>query len=452
MAKRSDFKNKLVAVVLPIAFQQFMLAAVSASDAIMLGISDQNALSAVSLAGQVSFVENLFLAAMTIGFSMFAAQYWGKGDGESVEKLFNYVLKISAAVSGVFFVVTLTVPELSMRIFTTEPLLVEYGAKYLRIVSPSYLLTGVSQIYLSVLKNTDRAAKANVISSFCVVLNIALNAVLIFGKLNMPKMGISGAAVATVVSKVVESVWAVVSVSRKGAVRPKIAFWGDKNPEIGRKFWKYTLPVLGNEAVWGLGMAAFSAIFGRLGKDAVAANSVAAIVKNLAACFCLGLAGGSGIIVGNELGAGQTERAEEYGKKLLQIAVVSGLVSGLAVVAVIPAIKFSDADLTAQAKEYLVKMLIVCGFYMVGKSVNATLVSGVFCAGGDSRFGLKCDAVSLWCGIIPAAMLAAFVFKADIITVYVIISLDEAVKVPFVLKHYKKRLWVNDLTTDGKEG
>ena len=154
------FRRKLIRLVLPIAFQQFMLAIVSASDALMLGKVEQESLAAVSLAGQVTFVQNLFLGAMTIGTSMFAAQYWGKGDRRSVEKVFAYVLKVTAIVSALFFVAGLTIPELLMKIFTNEPVLIERGAQYLRVVALSYLLSGISQIYLCVLKNSEKAVKA----------------------------------------------------------------------------------------------------------------------------------------------------------------------------------------------------------------------------------------------------------------------------------------------------
>ena len=148
------FRRKLVRLVLPIAFQQFMLAIVSASDALMLGKVEQESLAAVSLAGQVTFVQNLFLGAMTIGTSMFAAQYWGKGDRRSVEKVFAYVLKVTTIVSALFGAAGLTIPDLLMKIFTNEPVLIERGAQYLRVVALSYLLSGISQIYLCVLKNS----------------------------------------------------------------------------------------------------------------------------------------------------------------------------------------------------------------------------------------------------------------------------------------------------------
>ena len=223
------FRRKLVRLVLPIAFQQFMLAIVSASDALMLGKVEQESLAAVSLAGQVTFVQNLFLGAMTIGTSMFAAQYWGKGDRRSVEKVFAYVLKVTTIVSALFGAAGLTIPDLLMKIFTNEPVLIERGAQYLRVVALSYLLSGISQIYLCVLKNSEKAVKATTISSVVVVLNVLLNALLIFGLCGLPRMEIAGAALATVLAKVVELAWCIAESLRKDGIRFRLSLGGDSS-------------------------------------------------------------------------------------------------------------------------------------------------------------------------------------------------------------------------------
>lgn len=367
-------------LVFPIAFQQFMLALVSASDAMMLGMLAQDSLSAVSLASQIAFVENLFLAAMTIGLSMLAAQYWGKQDRAAVERLFAYVLKGTAAVSFGFFLAGLCLPEFLMRLFTDDPSLIGGGAVYLRTVSFSFFLTGLSQIYLCVLKNTV-----------------------------------------------------------------KIRYLLHDDSRLQHDFWKYTAPVLGNEMVWGLGFTMSSVMMGHLGSDAVAANSVANIVKNLVACFCLGLGSGGGIMVGNELGAGRPETAKEYGRKLCKLSILCGTASGLLLLFLRPLI-LAATDLTGTASHYLQWMLVMCSYYMIGKSINSTTVAGIFCAGGDSKFGFLCDTITLWCITVPLGLIATFVLKLPVLVVYWIVTLDEMVKLPAVYRHYTKYKWVKDLT------
>ena len=441
----NDFNKKLLSLVLPIAFQQFMLALVSASDAFMLGMLTQDALSAVSLAGQVTFVENLFFAAMTIGLSTLAAQYWGKQDRSSVEKIFAYVMKITAAVSFVFFLAGLCFPNALMHIFTDEQSLIDGGAMYLRTVSPSFFLTGISQIYLCTLKNTGKAAKSGIISSASVIINIVLNAVFIFGLFGFPKLEIAGAALATVIARVIEVLWCILETAKKDRIELKLSYILHDDKPLRRDFWKYTTPVLGNEIVWGVGFTLYSVIMGHLGTDAVAANSVANIVKNLAACFCLGIGSGGGIMVGNELGAGKLKLAKEYGRKLCNLSIICGAMSGLFLLALSPLI-LAVTDLSDTATEYLKWMLVMCSYYMIGKSVNGTTIAGIFCAGGDSKFGFLCDTITLWCFTVPLGLIAAFALKLPVLAVYFIVNLDEIVKLPAVYRHYIKYKWVKDLT------
>lgn len=440
-----DFTKKLLSLVFPVAFQQFMLALVSASDALILGMLTQDALSAVSLASQVTFVENLFFAAMTIGLSMFAAQYWGKKDRASVERIFAYVMKITAIVSFLFFLAGLCVPSALMHIFTNEQPLIDGGAIYLRTVSLSFFLTGISQIYLCTLKNTGKATKSSIISSVSVVINIILNAILIFGLFRFPKLEIAGAALATVIARIIEVVWCILETAKKDRVKLKLYHFLHDDKMLRHDFWKYTTPVLGNEFVWGVGFTMYSVIMGHLGTDAVAANSIANIVKNLVACFGLGLGSGGGIMVGNELGAGRLEIAKVYGRKLCKLSIICGAVSGTFLLALSPLI-LAATNLSDVANEYLKWMLVMCSYYMIGKSINGTTIAGIFCAGGDSKFGFLCDTITLWCITVPLGLLVAFILKLPVLAVYFIVNLDEIIKLPAVYRHYKKYKWVKDLT------
>ena len=451
MDKR-EFRRKLTSLVLPITFQQFMLAVVSASDALMVGVIGQNLLSAVSLASQITFVYNLFLAAMTIGTSMFAAQYWGKGDKDAVERILGIVLRSSMSVSFVFFLGATFLPEYLMRIFTPDPELIHYGVQYLQIVGITYLLCGISQIYLCIMKNSGLASMSMIISSTAAFLNIVLNAVLIYGLFGAPRMEAAGAAAATAIARAAELLWVFWELRKTGRV--KIRFLYIRKPDQGLKkdFWHYTLPVLGNELVWGGGFTMYSVIMGHLGTDAVAANSIANIVKNLIASLAGGIGNGGSIMVGNELGAGRLEMAKAYGKKLCHIAVVSGILSGIFLLLISPLV-LQVTDLSPKAEGYLKWMLVMCAVYMVGKYVNGTTIGGIFCAGGDSRFGFLCDAVTLWCFTVPVGLLAAFVLKWPVLAVYFIVNSDEIVKLPAVYFHYGKYKWLKDLTVreEGRE-
>ena len=445
-SEKRIFYRKLWGLVFPIAIQNLMTALVSASDAFMLGFVSQTSLSAVSLATQIQFVHNLFMLALTIGATTLAAQYWGKGDTDSVEEILAIVLKISMAVSVVFFIAAMFFSGFLMRIFTNDIRLIQAGIPYLRIVSVSYLFMGFSQIYLCIMKNSGRAAKSTIYGSVAVVINIGFNVIFIFGLAGFPARGIAGAALATTVSRALELLLIIYENMHRSLGCVRLKYIRNSSKKLKKDFWHYTTPVLGNELVWGCGFTMFSVIMGHLGSDAVAANSVANILKNIIACVCNGIGIGAGIIVGNELGKGEMERATEYGNRLFKLAVFAGAVSGLILLAVSPVLRIFTGSLSAQAHSYLKNMMYICTYYMIGKSVNATVIAGVFCAGGDTKFGLKCDAVTMWVILIPIGMITAFVLKLPIMVVYFIISMDEIIKLPAVYRHYKKYNWVRNLT------
>ena len=445
-SEKRIFYRKLWGLVFPIAIQNLMTALVSASDAFMLGFVSQTSLSAVSLATQIQFVHNLFMLALTIGATTLAAQYWGKGDTDSVEEILAIAHKISMAVSVVFFIAAMFFSGFLMRIFTNDIKLIQAGIPYLRIVSVSYLFMGFSQIYLCIMKNSGRTAKSTIYGSVAVVINIGFNVIFIFGLAGFPAMGIAGAALATTVSRALELLLTIYENMHRSLVCVRLKYIRNSSKKLKKDFWHYTTPVLGNELVWGCGFTMFSVIMGHLGSDAVAANSVANILKNIIACVCNGIGIGAGIIVGNELGKGEMERAREYGNRLFKLAVFAGAVSGLILLAVSPVLRIFTGSLSAQAHSYLKNMMYICTYYMIGKSVNATVIAGVFCAGGDTKFGLKCDAVTMWVILIPIGMITAFVLKLPIMVVYFIISMDEIIKLPAVYRHYKKYNWVRNLT------
>ena len=226
--------------------------------------------------------------------------------------------------------------------------------------------------------------------------------------------------------------------------------FSDQSHNLAKRFWNKTVPVLFNELIWGGGFTIYSVIMGHMGTDAVAANGVANISKNLIVCLCLGLGSAGSIIIGNRLGANLFEEAKQAGKTLTKISLLCGVLSGIILLALYPVI-IRFAGLTPQAGEYLRGMLVISSYYLAGKSINSMTIGGIFPAGGDSRFGLLCDAVTLWCITIPIGCLCAFILKLPVLMVYFVLNLDEIVKLPVVYCHYKKYKWLKNLTNGGTQ-
>ena len=441
--RKRSLRKEIVRLALPIALQQFMTALVGACDAIMLGKLSQDAMSAVSLATQVTFVFNLFMFAFMAGENMFVAQYYGKGDYTGISQVFSLVTKICGCIAVVFLAGTLFFPEQLMRILTNEETLIVLGSEYLRVIGISYVFSGIAQTFLAIMKNCGAVNMSTLINGVMVILNIALNAVFIFGLSGFPKMGIKGAALATVLATVVQFLWSVGYVlCRIRAV--KFSLRSCEKKLFGR-FWQKAVPLLINNLAWGIGFSMYSVIMGHLGTDAVAANGIANISKNLVVCFCLGLGNAGSIIVGNRLGADRLQEAKEAGGTLTRTAIIAGIVSGLVLIALSPLIT-KMVDLTPTARGYLQKMLLISSYYIAGKSVNCMTIGGIFAAGGDSKFGMLCDSVTLWCIIVPLGCICAFILKLPVMVVYFVLNLDEIIKLPVVYKHYKKYKWIKNLT------
>lgn len=439
------FCGKLFRLTVPIALQSLMLALVAAADAIMLGSFAQDAMAAVSLATQIQFVQNMILMAFVSGFGILGAQYWGKGDKQTVNDIFCMTLRCCGVVSVLFFVGCVCFPDYLMRLFTNEEVLISIGVKYLQIAGWSYLLTGISQCYLAVMKVSEHASQTALVSSCAVIINIVLNAVFIFGLFGLPAMEVRGAALATLIARIIELIWCIYYSTREGYISPNWKRFTKRIPVLAADFRRCALPLLGGSLFWGIGFTSYTAFMGHMGTDAAAANSVAAVVRDLICCLCNGIASGGGIMVGNELGSGNMKRGKLYGDRLVKLAFLCGFLStGIMLAATPLVLKF--VKLSEKAGDYLVGMMVIMAVYMIGRAVNTIVINGIFAAGGDTMFDVYSLAVCMWGIAVPLAAVGTFLFHWPVLVVYACTCLDEVGKIPWVMYHYRKYGWVKDLT------
>ncbi|MCR5020696.1 MATE family efflux transporter, partial [Ruminococcus sp.] len=406
-SENKAFYHKLITLSLPIALQSLMLALVAACDALMLGRVDQNEMTAVSLATQIQFVQNMFVSAITAAGAILGAQYWGKSDRGTMEEIFALMLRVSGIVSLMFFTACELIPSLLMQIFSGDEVIISIGSSYLRLAGWSYLITGISQCYLTIMKVTDRVRASAFVSSCAVILNIVFNSVLIFGMFGLPAIKAKGAALATTFARVIELILAVYLSSGKEQIRPVWRRLFSTNKQLTKDFMKQCLPLMGGSLFWGVGFTSYTAIIGHIGNDAAAANSVASVVRDLICCICNGIGSAAGIIVGNELGAGRLDKGKAYGIKLKNISFVIGFLSMALVLSVTPAV-VSFVKLTDEARSYLTGMMVIMSIYMIGRCVNTVTINGVLDGGGDTVFDMYSLVVCMWCIAIPLALLGAF--------------------------------------------
>ncbi len=439
------FYRKLVAIMAPIALQNLMLAMVAAADTVMLGRVDQNAMAAVSLATQIQFVQNMILGVVVSVIGILGAQYWGKGDKVVLGKLFGMGIRHCVAISVAFFIGCVFFPRYLMRCFANDETLIAIGVKYLKIAGWSYLLTGVSQCYMAIMKVSEHVPRTAWISSVTVVINIILNSIFIFGLFGVPAYGAEGAAIATLIARVIEVLWCIVSSYQNSFIRLELRNLFSFERLLAKDYWRCALPLLGAYLFWGVGFTSYTAIIGQLGPDAAASNAIAAGVRDLMCCLCNGLCTAGGILIGNELGAGRLDQGRKYGDRLAILSYIIGFFCTFVILAIIPVVKHY-MKLTDKAQGYLVGMFVILSIYMIGRCVNTIIINGIFSAGGDTMFDFYSLAVCMWGLAVPCALISAFWLHWHVLIVYSCTCLDEVGKIPWVMHHYRKYKWVKNLT------
>lgn len=446
MEQKMSFYKKVMVLILPIALQNLINVGISSIDVIMLGRVGENVLSGASLGSQINFIMSLFLFGLMSGASVLIAQYWGKKDMEAIKTVFGLAMKISAVIGVVFFGVTLAIPGLLMRIFTNEAQVIAQGADYLRIVCWSYLLIPLTMTYLNTMRSMEKVVVATVAYLSSMITNIIVNAILIFGLAGFPVMGIKGAAIGTVLSRAVELLIILVHNYYKNDVLPfRLQYLLRRDRLLRKDFLFYSVPVMANELFWGAGVSSISAILGHMGSAVVAANSVTQVVRQLAMVIAFGVSSAAAIMLGKAIGAGDRKQAEEYGRNFVILSIVTGLL-GTAVVLITRPIALAAMVLTPQAQTYLSFMMYIMSYFVIGQSINSTIVVGICRSGGDTKFGLFLDLIFMWGIALLGGFLSAFVFKLGVYVTYIILLSDEVIKIPITLWRYRSKKWLRDVT------
>ena len=440
------FLRSLFALVIPIALQNLLAALVLSADILMLGLVGQSAMAAVSLAGQVTFFLSLFYFGLAMGVGIMTAQYWGKGDKGSIEIVLSFAQGLSTGISAIAFVTTLVAPQATMGLLTNDPQLIHYGSLFLQTVAPSYLAMGLSQMYLSAMRSMEKARFSAVVSSVGLLVTIGLDALIILVLFpGRHDLAILGVGVATSIARFVELIVCGIHSRTQNGLRTHWRKRSQEGAQLQRDYLRFTLPVLGNFLVWGGALTATAGVMGHASADMVAANSVASALRNLAIVICTGIASGGAVLVGKYLGAGDMSGAKKSGDWILLYATGFGVLACLSLLMTSPLV-LDSVQLTETASNILSGMLLISSFYCIAKALNSTIIGGIFPAGGDPRFGFWIDTIVMWGLTIPLSVLAGFVWKWPALALYLVISMDEFLKLPVALARYRRYRWLNQIT------
>jgi len=413
MLDKSSFRKTVFAFLLPMAIQNLINVAISSTDVIMLGRYSEVALSASSLASQIQFILILLFFGIGSGATVLTAQYWGKKDTKTIEKILAIGIKIAFGLSLFFFIFAFFFSRNAMSLFTNDETTILEGIKYLKIVSFSYLTTSISIVYLVTMRSVERVGVSTVAYATSFVTNFIINYLLIFGNFGFARMGVKGAAIGTLVARLIElGIVFYYNSKNHHFVSIKWKYIKSLDPILKKDFIKYSAPTMMNELLWAGGTAAGIAILGRLG------NSKKDFYT-----------------------------AEIYAKKLLLYSFLSSLL-GIALLLIIKPFIIKKFALNGEVEDYLNLTLNILFYYIPLQSISAVLIVGVFRAGGDTKFALVADVFPLWFGSVLISAFAAFYLNLPAKLVYILIMSDEIIKQPLIIWRYRSKKWINNVTRE----
>ncbi len=439
------FLTQLYRLAAPITLQNLLTASLNMVGSVMVGQLGDAAIAAVGLVGQVFFLLSLILFGIGSGSAMFTAQLWGKKDIKSLRKVLGFCLTLSFLTAGLFFFLCELFPGQIIGIFTIDPRVISLGSDYLHIYAWSFLFFSFTSGFASILRSVGKVKLPLLVTVSALALNIALSYVLIFGVLGFPVMGIHGAAIASVISRVAECVAIVLIIYwKKYPVAAKIKELFGFNLGFISKIINPVFPVVLNELMWSLAITVYSIVYARIGTPSIAAMNIVGTVDNLAFVPFMGLSSAIAIISGHAIGAGEKEAAHrDVGRTLGLTVMFALLVSGI-VLAVKGAV-IGLYNITPDVALFTNRALIILAIWMIVRSQNMILIVGTLRSGGDTRYSLFLDGIIIWILGVPMALLGGFVLHLPVYWVYLMVMSEELTKCILALRRYFSRKWIHDL-------
>ena len=438
----NGFYSSLVAIAIPISLQALLQNFVNMLDTIMIGRLGSVEIAAVGLGNQIFFILNMILFGITSGGGVFIAQFWGKKDLAGIRKSLGLMTLIAFVVSFIFTILCLLIPNQLIRLYSPDPQVIKVGGSYLRFVCLSYVPTAISFSTTLALRSTERVKLPLVCTSISLFTNLIANYLLIF----VAGLGVIGAAIATVISRIIELViLATWSYSHKYEICGKLKELLGFNRYFIVKFLKIAFPVIINETFWGLGTSVYNAIFAHAGTNAFTAYSITGTISQLTWVFCMGFGNGIGVLIGKRIGEKKIEEAKTYAKRSMWFMPLIGAFVGVFLVPLsklLPVFFNVDQEIIKTATAILMILIFVYPF----NSFCMNWIVGVCRAGGDTVFSAVAEIVVLWCVAIPLGYVAAFVLHLPAPMIYLFFCSESIVKAIIGAIRVLSGKWLHEVT------
>jgi putative MATE family efflux protein len=443
------FYNKLFKISIPIILQNLISSVLNMVDTVMVGSLGAPQIAAVGLANQIFFVFFLLIYGINSGCGIFIAQYWGSRDRENIRRTMAFSILVGTAVGLIFTFLALYMPRQILILFRIEPDVLAYGVEYMRYSALSYLLASISVSYSFAARSIGEAKTPMLISAVSLTIHAILNFILIFGYLGLPRMEIKGAAIGTVISRVIEVsalLYWVYVINKDGVLSATLKDAAKLSLKYIKNIMITAMPVILNDVSWSLGMTMYSAAYARLGTTAMASIQIANTVQNIFIVISIGLASSCAVMLGNSIGENNKEGAISYANRFIRLGTLAGAVLGVMLVLISPVILMLFGS-SHEAQQLAQVILVIMGLFLWSRYLNNILVVGILRSGGDTTFAMVMETCSVWLIGVPLAFMGALWWHLPVFLVYTLISLEELVKSYLGLIRVRSRKWVRDVRT-----
>ena len=441
----ASFYKKLVTIAFPVAMQSVIMVGVNLIDTIMLGKLGETALSASSLANQFIVLFIFMCMGISMGSSVLTGRFWGARDMVSLKKVVTIAYRVGLGLALFFTVINFAFAEQIMSLYSDEAPVVEAGTIYLRWSTATFLLMAMNTVSTNVIRSVG-VNNLSFIASLCsFFVNIGANYVLIFGKFGFPEMGVAGAALGTVIARIVETsimCTYVFVVDKKIAYRIKNLF--SKCGDMVREFLRISIPVMLSDSLLGIGESVLAVIMGHIGSQFVAANAITGVVQRLSTIFISGMAHAGCIITSQTLGEERVEDAKRQGTTMLLIGTVVGILAA-GVITVIKTPVINSYNITDETKLIAHQLMNAISFIVIFRSANTILAKGVLRGGGDTKFLVYADSSLMWLVAIPLGALAGLVLNLPSFWIYVCLYVDQILKAIWCAFRLRSGKWIKKI-------
>ncbi|CEO29849.1 MATE family efflux transporter [Paraclostridium sordellii] len=448
LTKDISFYKSIFKISLPIATQNLITFAISLADTMMAGKLGEISLSACAISNNIFFILAVIIFGVGSASSVMGAQYFGKKDIISIHKIMSIMYKICFFLALFFTFISYVFAKNLISIFTDDILVINEGVRYLKIISLGYIFYAITNCTIIILRSVKTIKISLLVYGIALIVNIFLNWVLIFGKLGFPPLGITGAAIATIFSRICELIVILIFMFKfEKKINFKIKFLKFLDKPILNDFIKVSTPIILNEMFWSIGSSMICIIVSRMGTKIVAANSINNIVNQFATLFIYGLSSASSVIIGNTVGEGENTKVVEYADTICILSIFMGALAGITIYILRPfAVNFYNIE--NDTKLIASQIMLATSIISVFRALSSNVLMGVLRGGGDNKFAFLIEMLCLWCFSIPLGFISAFILKLPIFWVFIIIRSDEVLKSIIGFIRVTKGNWINNVTRD----